>query len=209
MQALLLIDIQNDFLPGGALAVPRGDEVVQVANRLMQAHCADVVVATQDWHPPGHQSFASAHAGRQPLEVIELHGLQQVLWPDHCVQHTYGASLAAALDSQHIVRVIFKGLDPQVDSYSAFFDNAQRHCTGLEHWLRTRGVCGLIVLGLATDYCVKFSVLDALALGFEVRVVLDGCRAVNLDPADADRAIGQMRQAGARIVTSTLAPADG
>jgi nicotinamidase/pyrazinamidase len=134
------------------------------------------------------------------LEVIELHGLQQVLWPDHCVQHTHGASLAAGLDSRRIARVIFKGLYRQVDSYSAFFDNAQRHCTGLEHWLRTRGVRSLVVVGLATDYCVKFSVLDARRLGFEVTVVLDGCRAVNVDPSDADHAVEQMRQAGARIV---------
>jgi nicotinamidase/pyrazinamidase len=200
MQALLVVDVQNDFLPGGALAVPRGDEVIQVANRLMSARSVDVVVATQDWHPPGHESFASAHPGRRPLEVIELHGLQQVLWPDHCVQHTHGASLAAGLDSRRIARVIFKGLYRQVDSYSAFFDNAQRHCTGLEHWLRTRGVRSLVVVGLATDYCVKFSVLDARRLGFEVTVVLDGCRAVNVDPSDADHAVEQMRQAGARIV---------
>jgi nicotinamidase/pyrazinamidase len=200
MQALLVVDVQNDFLPGGALAVPRGDEVIQVANRLMSARSVDVVVAAQDWHPPGHESFASAHPGRRPLEVIELHGLQQVLWPDHCVQHTHGASLAAGLDSRRIARVIFKGLYRQVDSYSAFFDNAQRHCTGLEHWLRTRGVRSLVVVGLATDYCVKFSVLDARRLGFEVTVVLDGCRAVNVDPSDADHAVEQMRQAGARIV---------
>jgi nicotinamidase/pyrazinamidase len=199
MQALVLVDIQYDFLPGGALAVPDGDAVVPVAERLIETRCAGCVLATQDWHPPDHGSFASQHSGKAPFEVGELDGMEQVLWPDHCVQYTHGASLARALPLHRIERVFYKGTDPRVDSYSAFFDNARRRSTGLAEYLRLRGVSRLVMLGLATDYCVKASVLDAMSQGFDTTVVLDGMRAVGLDPRDEEQAIQEMRAAGARI----------
>ena len=202
MQALLLIDIQNDFLPGGALAVPDGDAVVPVANALMSKF--PLVVATQDWHTPHHQSFAVAHPGRQPGDVIDLHGLPQVLWPVHCVQGTHGASLARGLHVIGVERVVMKGADPAVDSYSGFFDNGRRHETELAALLREHGVTGLVAMGLATDYCVKATVLDALSLGYEVTVVADGCRAVDLHPGDGDRALAELAAAGAQIVESAV-----
>lgn len=195
MHALLLVDLQNDFLPGGALAVRDGDAVVPVANALMDR--ADLVVATQDWHPPGHESFASQHPGGAPGQVIGLHGLDQVLWPDHCVQGTAGADFAPGLHTHRIARVFQKGTDPTVDSYSGFFDNGRRHDTGLSAWLRAQGVTQLTVMGLATDYCVKFTVLDALAEGFAVTVVRDGVRAVDLAPGDGATALNEMSASGA------------
>jgi nicotinamidase/pyrazinamidase len=202
-RALLLIDIQNDFLPGGALAVGRGDEVIPVANRLQAASGLwDVVAMTQDWHPPSHQSFAVHHAGRSPGEVIELHGLQQVLWPVHCVQGSEGAEFAAALDTARVMHVSRKGTDPEVDSYSGFFDNGRRHATDLEAFLRDRGVGEVYVCGLATDYCVKWTALDAAALGFTTHVVVDGCRGVGLSPDDVPKALEEMRAAGVTLVES-------
>ena len=203
MQALLLVDIQNDFLPGGALAVPDGDAVIPVAMTLIDRLGADLVVATQDWHPPDHGSFASQHPGTHPFEVSELDGLVQVLWPDHCVQYTWGAALAVQLPQHRLQRVFYKGTDPRVDSYSALFDNARRRSTGLSEYLRARGVHDLVVLGLATDYCVKFTVLDAVEQGFATTVVLDGVRAVGLDPQDGSRAVQDMHSAGARMRRST------
>ena len=199
MRALLLVDLQNDFMPFGTLPVPDGDAVVAVANEL--APRFGLVVASQDWHPPDHGSFASAHPGRAPGDVVDLAGQEQVLWPDHCVQNTPGASLHSALDVGLVDHVVRKGTDPEVDSYSAFFDNDHRTATGLEAFLEQRGVDELVVLGLATDYCVKATVLDAVALGFGVTVVSDGCRAVELEPGDGERAFGAMRAEGARIVS--------
>jgi len=197
MKALLLVDIQNDFLPGGSLAVNEGDLIIPVANELMAPRVTDLVVATQDWHPHGHGSFASAN-GKNPFEMGELSGLPQVMWPDHCVQHTFGAQLADELKEEKIHKTFVKGTDPTVDSYSAFYDNAKRNSTGLGEWLKKQGVTELIVLGLATDYCVKFSVLDALELGFKVKLVVDGCRAV--DPVAGERAIKDMEEAGAELI---------
>ena len=208
MKALILVDIQNDFLPGGALAVPRGDEVVAVANQL--ARRFEIVVATRDHHPAGHQSFASSHPGHAVGELASLEGLDgptQVLWPDHCVQGTRGAELASALDPRPVTQVFFKGEDPAIDSYSAFFDNGHRRSTGLGDWLRGRGVTEVWVLGLATDYCVKFTALDARALGFDTVLVADGCRAVDLAPGDGDRAIEELRAAGVRVARSDGASA--
>lgn len=199
-RALLWVDIQNDFLPGGALAVPRGDEVIAVANRLAQVGCHALVVATQDFHPPGHGSFASQHPGARPYDQGELAGLPQTFWPDHCVQGTAGAELAAGLDRARLARVVQKGTDPRIDSYSGFFDNARRKATGLEAVLRQAGVTEIDVVGLATDYCVKATVLDALGLGFAVRIFEAGVRAVDLAPGDGARAISAMREAGAQIV---------
>ena len=198
MRALLLVDIQNDFMPFGALPVPDGDAVVAVANALMARF--PLVVATQDWHPSDHGSFASAHPGHAPGDVIDLGGVAQVLWPDHCVQGSPGASLHSALDVGGIDHVVRKGTDPAIDSYSAFYDNGHLKDTGLAAFLNERGVDELVVVGLATDYCVKFTVLDAAGLGFGVTVVEDGCRAVNLAPGDGEAAFAEMRAAGARVI---------
>lgn len=197
MKALLLIDIQNDFLPGGALAVPAGDEVVPVANRLM--HEYELVVATQDWHPADHQSFASQHAGGNMGDIIQLDGLDQILWPDHCIQNTIGADFAANLDRARIQHVIRKGTDRHIDSYSGFFDNARRHATGLENYLRSKGVDTIHVMGLATDYCVKATALDAIDLGFHTVLLTAGVRGVDVHPGDCHRAIEQMRAARVEI----------
>lgn len=207
MKALLLVDIQNDFLPTGALPVRDGDAVIAVANRLAQSGAFDLVVATQDWHPPGHLSFAANHPGRAPGEVIDLDGLPQVLWPVHCVAETSGAAFAPGLDTSRLTRVFQKGTDPRIDSYSGFFDNGHRKATGLGGFLRERGVGEVVLLGLATDYCVKFTALDALQLGFATTVVADGCRGVDLQPGDSERALADLRAAGARITPSDRLPA--
>lgn len=198
-KALILVDLQYDFCPGGALAVARGDETIAVANRI--ARHFDLVVATQDWHPADHGSFAANHAGTEPYQVIDLHGLQQVLWPVHCVQGSRGAAFHEDLRAQ-ITKVFQKGTDPTVDSYSGFWDNGKRKSTGLAPWLREQGVRSVFVLGLATDYCVKFTALDACSEGFATYLVEDGCRAVNLQPTDGDRAIDEMRSSGVVVVES-------
>lgn len=202
MNALLLIDLQNDFLPTGALPVRDGDATLEVANRLIAGLGADIIVATQDWHPAGHGSFASQYEGKNPGQLVELGGVQQVLWPDHCVQHSHGARFAASLETSAIEKIFFKGTDPGIDSYSGFFDNDHKKSTGLADWLHQRGVQALVVLGLATDFCVKFTVLDALTEGFDVTVVRDGCRAVNLAAGDGERAFAEMRERGARLTVS-------
>ena len=195
MRALVLVDLQYDFMPGGALAVARGDEVVAVAQRLIPQF--ELVVATQDWHPRDHKSFAANNPGASVGELRELNGLPQVMWPAHCVQGTRGAELHDDLDG--ITQVFQKGTNHEIDSYSGFFDNGHKKATGLEGWLREQGVADLTVLGLATDYCVKYTALDALHLGFTVTLVSEGCRAVNLAPGDGDAAIAAMAAAGAQI----------
>jgi nicotinamidase/pyrazinamidase len=200
MRALVLVDLQYDFMPGGALAVANGDETVPVAVRLMKRF--DTVIATQDWHPRDHASFAANNPGKQVGELSELGGLPQVMWPVHCVQGSRGAELHDALERPKITAVFRKGIDPGVDSYSGFYDNGHVKATGLGDWLKQKKITRLYVLGLATDYCVKFTVLDGLSLGFEVYLIEDGCRAVNLQPSDGDRAIAQMREAGATIIKS-------
>ncbi len=200
MRALILVDIQNDFLPGGALAVPRGDEVIPVANRLQPRF--DLVVATQDWHPRGHGSFASSHPGRKPGEIGELAGLPQVFWPDHCVQGSAGAAFAPGLDMDRVEAIFRKGTDPAIDSYSGFFDNGHRKSTGLGDYLKGRGATEVYVLGLATDYCVKSTALDARDLGFRTFLVEDGTRGVELQRGDVGRAVDQMRQAGVQVLRS-------
>jgi nicotinamidase/pyrazinamidase len=200
MRALVLVDLQYDFLPGGALAVSHGDETIAVAKRLIPLF--DTIVATQDWHPRDHKSFAANHAGKQPGEVIDLEGLPQVLWPVHCVQGSRGAELHDDLERSRITAVFRKGIDPTIDSYSGFFDNGHRKATGLDAWLKQKKLTKLYVLGLATDYCVKFTVLDARQLGYETILVEDGCRGVNLKPGDDATAIDEMRAAGATITKS-------
>jgi len=200
MKALLIVDVQNDFCPGGALAVPEGDRVVPVINRLQARF--DLVVATQDWHPPDHGSFAANHPGRQPGEFIELGGLEQVLWPVHCVQHTPGAAFHPDLDVARVAQVFQKGIDPNIDSYGAFFDNGHRRSTGLDDYLKERAVADVYIGGLATDYCVKYTALDAVRLGFATHVIEDACRGVNLEEGDVVRAVEEMRSHGVMIVHS-------
>ena len=195
-KALLVIDVQNDFCPGGALAVPGGDEVIAPINEMMTQF--ETVILTQDWHPSGHSSFASSHTGRQPFDTTELDYGTQVLWPDHCVQNSDGAAFHSDLrtDGDLIIR---KGFRPAIDSYSAFFENDQITPTGLEGFLRTRGVTELTLVGLATDFCVAFSAIDARRLGFDVTVVLDACRAIDLD-GSLETALNNMKARGVVIV---------
>ncbi|HKP71613.1 MAG TPA: isochorismatase family protein [Pyrinomonadaceae bacterium] len=181
MNALLLIDIQNDFCPGGSLAVKEGDRIVPVVNELQKRF--ELVVATKDWHPAGHSSFAS-------------------LWPPHCVQGTAGAEFVAGLDTSRVARVFLKGTDLEVDSYSGFFDNEHLRATGLGDYLNERGVTGVTIVGLATDYCVKFTALDALALGFKTTVVVDACRGVEVQEGDTRRALEEMAAKGATLAES-------
>ncbi|SMX32002.1 bifunctional nicotinamidase/pyrazinamidase [Maliponia aquimaris] len=179
MHALIVIDVQTDFCPGGALAVAGGDEIVQPINALMAE--VDAVVLTQDWHPAGHSSFASQHAGKAPFELIEMPYGPQVLWPDHCVQGSPGAQFHPDLEVDRAELIIRKGFRPQIDSYSAFFENDHQTPTGLEGYLRTRGIDRLTLVGLATDYCVNFSAVDAAKLGFNVTVRQELCRAIDLN----------------------------
>ena len=199
-RALILVDIQNDFVPGGALAAREGDAVVPIANRLQDAF--ELVVASRDWHPRDHGSFAANHPGKNVGDVINLNGLPQILWPVHCVQETSGAEFVPGLKTDRIARVFFKGIDRGIDSYSAMFDNAHRRSTGMSEYLREQGVRDVYLCGIATDYCVKFTALDARQLGFTVHVIEDGCRGVNLRPGDSDSAVADMRAAGVDVVRS-------
>jgi nicotinamidase/pyrazinamidase len=198
---LIVVDVQNDFMPGGALAVPKGAEVLPVINRL--AARFDNVVLTQDWHPRGHASFASSHPGRKPFETVELGYGAQVLWPDHCVQATEGAAIHAGLDIAKVQLIMRKGHHPKIDSYSAFLEADRKTSTGLAGYLRERGFTSLVVCGLATDFCVAWTALDARAAGFATTVIEDACRAIDLDGSlarawkDMDAAGVQRRRAAA------------
>jgi nicotinamidase/pyrazinamidase len=200
MTALILVDLQNDFLPGGALAVPHGDPVIPLANQLQGAF--KLVVATQDWHPANHGSFAASHPGKKPGDVILLKKLPQRLWPVHCVQNTRGAQLAPGLMLGHVNKVFRKGTDADIDSYSGFFDNGHLRATGLGDYLREKKVTDVYVMGLATDYCVKFTALDAVGLGFKTFLIEDACRGVNLQPDDIKNAVEEMKRAGVTVVHS-------
>ena len=201
MRALLLVDLQNDFLPGGALAVPDGDAVIPVANRLIPSH--EIIIASQDWHPVDHGSFVTEHPGHVVGDTVELSGQTQVLWPVHCVQESHGAAFGGNLISERITHIIPKGTDRNIDSYSAFFDNGHLQATGLHSYLQSLGVDALTVLGLATDYCVKYTVLDALKLSYRVSLVSDGVRAVNLRENDGTDALLEMSAAGATLIASS------
>jgi len=198
MKTLLLIDLQNDFCPGGALAVDEGNLLIPIANALMPKF--DLVIATQDWHPATHGSFAANHPWRRPGQVIDLNGLPQVLWPIHCVQESFGAEFVQSLNTAGIHKVFVKGTDPEIDSYSGFFDNGHRKSTGLGDYLKEMGVTEVWVMGIATDYCVKFTVLDALELGFKVNLIEDACRGVNLQAGDVTQAVSDMQSKGANVV---------
>ena len=208
MKALIIVDVQNDFLPGGSLGVAGAEEIVPVINHLQEHY--DMVVATRDWHPPDHGSFAANHPGKEVGDVIRLGGLEQILRPVHCVRDTPGAALADALDTARIERVFHKGIDAEIDSYSTFFDNGRRRSTGLDDFLAERGIVEVHLVGLATDYCVKYSALDARALELQTCVLLDACRGVELQAGDADAAVGEMRAAGVLVVPrgQLTAPAD-
>ncbi|WP_120503145.1 bifunctional nicotinamidase/pyrazinamidase [Sulfitobacter mediterraneus] len=196
MKALIVIDQQNDFCPGGALAVPEGDQIVQGTNALMPEF--DAVILTQDWHPAGHSSFASSHDGKSPYDVIDMPYGPQVLWPDHCIQGSIGAKFHMELQQDRADLIIRKGYNPAIDSYSAFFENDHKTATGLEGYLRTRGITELTMVGLALDFCVNFSAVDAANLGFDVTVRRDLCRAIDLDGSLA-AALEGMEKAGVTL----------
>ena len=181
--ALIIVDMQNDFLPGGALAVAGGDEIIPVINRLSKLY--DLVVATQDWHPRNHGSFASQHQGAQPFDLGKLAGLPQVLWPDHCVQGTFGAEFSEMLDQERVEAIFRKGMNPEIDSYSAFFDNVRLKSTGLDGYLKGRGVTEVHICGLAADYCVWYTAKDALSLGFTAVILRDATKAIDEEKAEA------------------------
>lgn len=199
--ALLIVDVQNDFLPGGALAVTDGDEVVPVINQLQEQF--NFIVATQDFHPADHGSFAANHEGKKPGEFIELSGLQQILWPVHCVQGSEGAEFHADLNPIKWTAIFQKGKNPEVDSYSGFFDNARRGDTGLGDFLQNEGIMNVFVTGLAQDYCVKYTALDSVSLGFKTYLITDATRAVNLSAEDGEKALEEMKKAGVILIESS------
>lgn len=199
-KALLLVDLQNDFCQGGALAVDKGDEVIAVANQLMPYF--KMIVATQDWHPKNHQSFASQHPTHKVGDTILFHQQPQILWPDHCVQHSHGAQFHPDLNIKKITHFIQKGTNPKVDSYSAFYDNHHLKSTGLTQWLWDHAIQTLYVMGLATDYCVKYTCLDAMQEQFQVYLIVDGCRGVNLKKHDVDNALSDMKKCCVQFVYS-------
>lgn len=198
MKALLLIDIQNDFLPGGALAVPEGDQIIPLVNQLQENF--DLVVATQDWHPANHKSFASNHPDKQPFDVTELHGMEQVLWPDHCIQGTTGAAFATELNMHKVEAIFRKGMSPEIDSYSGFYDNGRLRSTSLSDYLRGKQVQEVYLAGLAADYCVYFSAKDALHEGFKVCFIEDATRAI--DAAGFEKAKEDLLNRGGSIINS-------
>ena len=202
MEALLIADVQNDFCPGGALAVPDGDAIVPVVNTLSDAF--DNVLMTQDWHPPGHQSFASSHSGHDPYDVIEVEYGEQILWPDHCVQGTEGADFHPDLNLTPVELLIRKGFRPHIDSYSAFYENDRETPTGLTGYCRERGIDTLYVCGLATDFCVKWTALDGRKEGFEVYVIEDAARGIDQDGSLA-QAWDEMNEAGVQVISADAA----
>ena len=197
-KALVLVDIQNDFLPTGNLPVPLGDEVIDIANSLMSAF--DLVVATKDWHPNNHGSFASQHSDKNPFEIIDLHGLQQVLWPDHCIQYTFGSEFASGLQTEKIEKVVYKGSDPKVDSYSGFADNGNRIQTEMHEYLQSQGVTEVFVCGLATDFCVQFTARDSRSRGYETYFIEDASRGISEEGVQAAKKA--MLEAGIHMIQS-------
>lgn len=199
--ALVVIDMQRDFMPGGALSVPDADLIIPKINKLM--HVFPMTVASQDVHPKDHVSFASNHPGRKIGDKVKLGKITQVLWPEHCVQNTLGSDFDPRLDVKGICKVIPKGTHKEIDSYSAFFDNAQSASTGLDAYLKNKGISRVFICGVATEYCVLFSVLDALKLGFSVFVIEDACRGIDLALGDQENAFAFMKEKGAKIISSS------
>jgi nicotinamidase/pyrazinamidase len=200
MRALLIVDMQHDFMPGGPLGVPQADLIVPLINRIMEKF--PLVVATQDWHPPDHVSFATNHPGKKVGDVVKVDGTEQILWPVHCVRTTYGAELVEALNKKPIAAIFYKGTDKRIDSYSAFFDNARRKSTGLYEYLQSRNVKDITIVGMTTDYCILYSAIDALESGFSVTVIEDACRGIDLNPGDIEKAYETMADKGVRIISS-------
>jgi len=200
VKAFVIVDIQNDFCPGGALPVKEGNQIIPLINRLQEKF--DLVVATQDWHPANHESFAKEHKDKKPGDVIDLHGIEQTLWPVHCVENTEGSEFVKELNRKKVARVFHKGTEQTIDSYSTFFDNGHKKSTGLDVYLNEKGVDEVYLAGLATDYCVKYSALDARDLGLKTHVIIDACRGIDLRRGDVDRAIEEMRQRDIDIIRS-------
>lgn len=200
MRALLLIDIQNDFIPGGSLAVHGGDEIIPVANNLQKDF--DLVIATQDWHPPSHKSFAGNHEGKNNFEIIDLNGLEQVLWPIHCVQGSEGAEFSKELNMNKVEAIFRKGTDQEIDSYSGFFDNGHRKTTGLADYLKGRNITEVFIAGLAADYCVYYTAKDALEEGFTTYIIEDAVRAINAE--GFGKAKHDILSKGGNIIKSSL-----
>ena len=201
MKALLVIDLQNDFLPDGSLAVPQAGELIPIINPLMKHY--DLTVATQDWHPENHGSFATNHSGKKIGDLIDLDGLPQVLWPVHCVQNSKGANFAPDLETRNFSAIFQKGLDPQIDSYSGFYDNGHRQSTGLADFFHHKQISEVHLCGVATDYCVKFSALDSLREGFKTVLLTDACRGVELNNGDIAKALEEIKNAGGQLKTSS------
>lgn len=201
MRALLIVDVQNDFVTGGALEVPEGDQIIPTINKISSKF--NLVVATKDWHPQEHLSFAENHEGKELGQIIDLEGLPQILWPVHCVQNTSGSEFVTTLDTTHIDAVYKKGTDMTIDSYSAFFDNGKRKDTGLKDFLKEKGITDVYITGLATDYCVKYTALDAIACGFKTFLIEDATRGVNLKSCDVENAITDMRVSGIKVINSS------
>ncbi|MEO6905643.1 MAG: bifunctional nicotinamidase/pyrazinamidase [Ginsengibacter sp.] len=200
MNALLIVDVQNDFLPGGALAVKDGDAIISVINNLQNKF--DLVVATQDCHPFDHNSFASSHPGKKAFEEIDLNGMPQVLWPDHCVQETEGSEFSSQLDTKRIETIFRKGMDKNIDSYSGFFDNGKKKATGMGAYLKGRGVTSIYVVGLAADYCVNFTALDGFELGFDSTIITDATRAIDFE--NLKNVLKDFKEKGGKEITSKL-----
>lgn len=199
-KALVMVDLQNDFCKGGSFAVPHGEDVISLANQLQPYF--ELVLATQDWHPANHTSFAANHPDYGVGDVLIIDDIKQILWPEHCIQNTNGAAFHHDLDITRVSKFFHKGVDYTIDSYSAFFDNAHKRSTGLSDYLRNEGVTDVYLLGLATDYCVAYSSLDAIHLGFNVYVIEDACRGIELNAGDVARAMDEMRSAGVKIIQS-------
>lgn len=198
-KALIVVDLQNDFVREGALAINRGEEIVPLIDTLVHLNF-DLIIATKDWHPLDHGSFHTQH-NKNPGEVVHLGGVEQILWPVHCVQDSFGAEFVKGWDTTKINKIFYKGIDKTIDSYSTFFDNNHKRSTGLFNYLQQNQISELYFAGLATDYCVKFSAMDGCFLGFKTFVVIDACRAVNLKPNDEKDAIAEMKNIGIELVT--------
>ena len=198
MKALIIVDMQNDFLSGGSLEVPAGDEIIPIVNSIQQYF--DLVVATQDWHPSNHKGFASSHPGKKPFEEIDLHGIKQTLWPDHCVQGTVGAQFASLVNMNRVEAIFRKGTDVEMDSYSGFYDNGHKKSTGLAEYLKGKEMTKIYFAGIAGDYCVYFSALDALSEGFETYVMEDAVR--SMDPEKFKITKAEIVAMGGKIINS-------
>ena len=198
--ALMVVDVQNDFCPGGALAIQDGDRVIPVINQIQPIF--DTIIATQDWHPPDHVSFAANHPGKKVYEIIDIDGISQVLWPPHCISGSMGAAFHPDLETKRFKFILHKGMNPNLDSYSVFLENDRKTPTGMDGYLRSQEITRVFLSGLATDYCVLYSALDAVSSGFETIVVLDACCGVDVPEGNIEKAIRLMKRSGVKIISS-------